>query len=63
MDRSKEFIDRVLPHKRILPKELYKDLLNIFLNPSNPDSKPSDKLTLGISYLIMLKVKNIVHYH
>jgi hypothetical protein len=39
---SKEFFDEVLPYKKVLPKELYKDLLKNFLN-LNPDSKPIDK--------------------
>ncbi|RGB40395.1 hypothetical protein C1646_811390 [Rhizophagus diaphanus] len=39
---SKEFYDKVLPYKKILPKELYKDLLATFLN-LNPDSKPIGK--------------------
>ncbi|POG63665.1 uncharacterized protein OCT59_021042 [Rhizophagus irregularis] len=39
---SKEFSDKVLPYKKILPKELYKDLLITFLN-LNPDSKPIGK--------------------
>ncbi|UZO02564.1 uncharacterized protein OCT59_021043 [Rhizophagus irregularis] len=39
---SKEFYDKVLPYKKIFPKELYKDLLATFLN-LNPDSKPIDK--------------------
>ncbi|EXX68452.1 uncharacterized protein OCT59_021093 [Rhizophagus irregularis] len=29
---SKEFLGKVLPYKKILPKELYKELLKIFLN-------------------------------
>jgi hypothetical protein len=40
---SKEFTDRVLPYKRILPKELYKDLLKTYLNLSDPNSKPIDE--------------------
>jgi hypothetical protein len=28
---SKEFLDKVLPYKKVLPKELYKELLNYFL--------------------------------
>ncbi|EXX79513.1 carbohydrate-binding module family 13 protein [Rhizophagus irregularis DAOM 181602=DAOM 197198] len=40
---SKEFTDKVLPYKRILPKELYKDLLKTYLNLSDPNSKPIDK--------------------
>jgi inhibitor of KinA sporulation pathway (predicted exonuclease) len=38
---SKEFTDKVLPYKRILPKELYKDLLKTYLNLSDPNSKPN----------------------
>ncbi|PKC01390.1 hypothetical protein RhiirA5_364963, partial [Rhizophagus irregularis] len=41
----KEFSEEVLPYKKVLPKELYKDLLNIFLN-SHPDSRPNDKLKI-----------------
>jgi hypothetical protein len=40
---SKEFSDKVLPYKKILPKELYKNLLKTFLN-LHPDSSPSGKL-------------------
>src|SRR5436190_22653749 len=40
---SKEFMDKVLPYKKILPKELFKDLLKTFLNLLDPNSKPSDK--------------------
>ncbi|PKY42969.1 hypothetical protein RhiirA4_456872 [Rhizophagus irregularis] len=39
---SREFSNEVLPYKKVLPKELYKDLLNIFLN-LHPDSGPNDK--------------------
>ncbi|EXX73155.1 hypothetical protein RirG_062690 [Rhizophagus irregularis DAOM 197198w] len=35
----KEFSKKVLPYKKILPKELYKDLLDTFLD-LHPDSKP-----------------------
>uniref|UniRef100_U9UMS6 Kelch-like protein 17 n=1 Tax=Rhizophagus irregularis (strain DAOM 181602 / DAOM 197198 / MUCL 43194) TaxID=747089 RepID=U9UMS6_RHIID len=38
---SKEFSEKVLPYKKILPKELYKDLLKIFLN-LNPDGRPNE---------------------
>src|ERR1041384_3554154 len=41
---SKEFMDKVLPYKAILPKELYKDLLKSFLSLSDPNSKPGGKL-------------------
>src|SRR3954471_21257516 len=40
---SKEFMEKVLPYKKILPKELYKDLLNTFLSLLDPGSKPNDK--------------------
>jgi len=36
----KEFSDKVLPYKKVLPKELYKELLKYFLDH---DSKPNDK--------------------
>ena len=32
---SEEFSNKVLPYKKILPKELYKDLLKHFLNSNN----------------------------
>jgi hypothetical protein len=37
---SEEFSDKVLPFKRVLPKELYKDLVKYFLNHNN---KPNDR--------------------
>ncbi|PKK60506.1 hypothetical protein RhiirC2_856811, partial [Rhizophagus irregularis] len=37
---SKEFFYNVVPYKKILPNELYMDLLKTFLDP---DSKPIDK--------------------
>src|SRR5204863_9945557 len=40
---SKEFMDKVLPYEKILPKSMYKDLLKTFLSLLNPNSKPSDK--------------------
>ncbi|RGB24362.1 hypothetical protein C1646_773207 [Rhizophagus diaphanus] len=40
---SSEFSSEVLPYKKVLPKELYKDLLRIFLN-LNPNIRPNDKL-------------------
>src|SRR5581483_10308832 len=39
---SKEFTEKVLPYKKILPKELYKDLFKTFLL-LDPDSRPSEK--------------------
>src|SRR5437762_3777313 len=32
---SDEFLDKVLPYKKILPKKLYEDLLKYFLNTKN----------------------------
>ncbi|RIA90340.1 BTB/POZ domain-containing protein [Glomus cerebriforme] len=40
---SKEFMDKVLPYRKLLPKELYEDLLITFLKLSDPDSKPTNK--------------------
>jgi hypothetical protein len=37
-----EFSSKVLPYKKILPKELYNDLLKYFLNPSNRSAKKSE---------------------
>ncbi|GES83748.1 carbohydrate-binding module family 13 protein [Rhizophagus clarus] len=41
---SKEFLDRVLPYKKVLPKELYKELLKIFLNH---DYRPTEHQTIS----------------
>ncbi|UZO02816.1 uncharacterized protein OCT59_021294 [Rhizophagus irregularis] len=35
---SKEFVDKVFPHREILPEELCTDLLKTFLTLSNPDN-------------------------
>ncbi|GBC13984.2 BTB/POZ protein [Rhizophagus irregularis DAOM 181602=DAOM 197198] len=40
---SKEFTDNVLPYRKLLPKELYEDLLKTFLNLLDTNSKPNDK--------------------
>ncbi|GES96352.1 carbohydrate-binding module family 13 protein [Rhizophagus clarus] len=42
MREIQEFSDNVLPYKKILPKELYTDLLKTFLN-LHPYSRPSGK--------------------
>ncbi|EXX50328.1 uncharacterized protein OCT59_021008 [Rhizophagus irregularis] len=42
---SKEFSAKVLPYKKLLPKELYIDLLKTFLN-LHPNSRPSGKSKL-----------------
>ena len=39
---SKEFMDKVLPYRKILPEELYEDLLKAFLSLSDPNKRPSD---------------------
>ncbi|GES76334.1 carbohydrate-binding module family 13 protein [Rhizophagus clarus] len=39
---SKEFLKKVLPYKKILPKELYKDLLEYFLD--NDSKKPVPRI-------------------
>ncbi|GES96378.1 carbohydrate-binding module family 13 protein [Rhizophagus clarus] len=39
---AREFSDDVLPYKKVLPKELYKELLKSFLN-LYPDGRPIDK--------------------
>jgi hypothetical protein len=50
---SKEFTDKVLPYKRILPKELHKGLLKSFLNLLEPNSKlnnnPNPRITKEIN--------------
>ncbi|GES76304.1 carbohydrate-binding module family 13 protein [Rhizophagus clarus] len=38
---SKEFLDNVVPYKKIIPKELYKDLLKDFLNNNSRPTKNS----------------------
>ncbi|PKC60611.1 hypothetical protein RhiirA1_539727 [Rhizophagus irregularis] len=40
---SGEFMDKVLPYRKLLPKELYEDLLKTFLNLLDPNSKSSNK--------------------
>ncbi|PKC55455.1 hypothetical protein RhiirA1_475575, partial [Rhizophagus irregularis] len=39
---SEEFSDNVLPYKKILPKELYKDLLKNYLKPNNQSIKDTE---------------------
>ena len=39
---SSEFSDKVLPYKKILPKELYEDLLKYFLNSNSYSIKKSE---------------------
>src|SRR4030095_16325334 len=63
---SKEFSGKILPYKKILPKELYKDLLKAFLDLSDPDSRPSDKSKCHTTKEINLKIidsKVITYQH
>ncbi|RIA85040.1 hypothetical protein C1645_391540 [Glomus cerebriforme] len=46
---SEEFSDKVLPYKKILPKELYKDLLKYFLKPNNQKSGPCGDETKSVN--------------
>ncbi|GES96384.1 BTB/POZ protein [Rhizophagus clarus] len=43
---SKEFSDEILPYKKVLPKELYKELLKKFLN-LHPDIKGNNQILRG----------------
>ncbi|GES83238.1 carbohydrate-binding module family 13 protein [Rhizophagus clarus] len=52
---SKEFTDKVLPYKRVLPKELYKDLLKSFLNLLEPNSMLNNNPSPHITKEIKLK--------
>src|SRR5579871_3418927 len=49
---SREFTEKVLPYKKILPKELYKDLFKTFLL-LDPDSRPSEKSLKNIDSKII----------
>ena len=53
---SKEFSDKILPYKKIFPKQLYKNLLKYFLNhdckPSSLQSIDSNIITLQHAELI-----------
>jgi len=55
---SREFSDKILPYKKILPKELYKDLFKTFLNLADPNSKPSDKSKPHMSRISESNLKN-----
>ncbi|GES99117.1 carbohydrate-binding module family 13 protein [Rhizophagus clarus] len=58
---SDEFSDEILPYKKILPKELYKDLLKYFLNPKNQTDKKSKPRM--ITKEINIDSKIITHQH
>ncbi|EXX64022.1 uncharacterized protein OCT59_014147 [Rhizophagus irregularis] len=55
---SKEFTDNVLPYRKLLPKELYEDLLKTFLTLSDPNSKPENKSRPRIINDIKLSLPN-----
>jgi len=47
---SKEFFYKVVPYRKIIPKELYMDLLKTFLDPdSEPIHKPKPRIAKGIN--------------
>jgi hypothetical protein len=59
---SKEFLDKVLPYKKILSKELYKDLLINHLS-IHPDSKPKPRRVTGEINLKNIDSKIITYQH
>src|SRR5436305_7592219 len=57
---SKEFLEKVLPYKKILPKELYKNLLKEFLkNDYRPRITDSEKIN-SRNVSLDMNSKNIV---
>jgi hypothetical protein len=56
---SKEFSKKVLPYKKVLPKELYKELLDYFLNNDDKESVSRISTLKQKSTLDMAKVINI----
>src|SRR2546421_8340521 len=64
---SKEFLNKVFPYKKILPKDLYVDLLKDYLNhdgvpPSNKSKPRISRITKGInSFNIDSKVITLQH--
>ncbi|RGB25524.1 hypothetical protein C1646_723553 [Rhizophagus diaphanus] len=68
---SEEFSAKVLPYKKVLPKELYKDLLKNYLCPSKPKGIDSKIITFQVAELISKwinrleitdEVKNLYEY-
>src|SRR5581483_188171 len=47
---SKEFVDNVLPYKKVLPKGLYKELFKAFLNLVDPNSMLSGNSNLRVPH-------------
>jgi hypothetical protein len=60
---SKEFSKKVLPYKKILPKELYKDLLLYFLDNDNDSTKKSEPRTVEEIKLHDIDSKIITFQH
>ncbi|GES96311.1 BTB/POZ protein [Rhizophagus clarus] len=51
---SNEFTNKVLPYKKIIPKEIYKDLLKYFLESGSKQSKPRTNNTSNINTKIVI---------
>ncbi|GES89945.1 BTB/POZ protein [Rhizophagus clarus] len=63
---SKEFHNKILPYKRIFPKEMYKDLLIFYLDQSESNNKSSDDSDSRITREINLRtvdLKIITYQH
>ncbi|GBC27889.2 carbohydrate-binding module family 13 protein [Rhizophagus irregularis DAOM 181602=DAOM 197198] len=60
---SKEFTDKVLPYKKILPKGLYKDLLKSFLSLLEPNSKLNNNLNPHLTNLKTIDSKITTSQH
>ncbi|GBC45020.2 BTB/POZ protein [Rhizophagus irregularis DAOM 181602=DAOM 197198] len=57
---SEEFSDNVLPYKKILPKELYKDLLKSYLKPNNrPIKNTEPNIIKDVENVNVINTKNI----
>src|SRR5581483_8652969 len=58
---AKEFMEKVMPYRKILPKELYEDSLNTFMGLLDPNSKPTDRSKDRITKGINKKTVNSPH--
>ena len=58
---SKEFLDKVFPYKKILPKELYVDLLKEFLDNENKSSKLKPRISKEINSKIL--ILKLLHFN
>src|SRR5205823_3208141 len=56
---SKEFLDMVLPYKKILPKELNKDLIKYFLDSNNNNNKSDGSKSYITKEINSKSIKNI----